>query len=295
MTTLNLKASPASLTPAIRKKKPKGPLYYLARLATGLVLLTICVISIFPLVWMLLISLKQTKDVTDPSVWISSPTFAHYLEAFTQRGILHYLTNSSIVAVSTTVISVVLGAFAAYGLARFHFKRREDIAFLVLAMRMLPAIAIVIPLFIMAQTVGLLDTRLVLIICYMLFNIPFSIWMLRGFFEEIPAAIEEAALIDGCSRSQVLGKIILPLAAPGLAATAIFCIINSWNEFTFAVFLTSIKASTLPTTVTQFLSASGTAWGTMAAVGVVTIIPVLIFSLIVQRYMIKGLAFGGVK
>lgn len=147
----------------------------------------------------------------------------------------------------------------------------------------------------MAQTVGILDTQMVLVLCYMLFNIPFAIWMLRGFFEEIPQEIEEAAFVDGCTRLQVLVRVVLPLAAPGLAATSIFCIINSWNEFTFAMFLTSVRASTLPTTVTQFLSAAGTSWGEMAATGVVTILPVLLFSLIVQKYMVKGLAFGGSK
>lgn len=265
------------------------------RMLTGAILIAVCLVCVFPLFWTLIVSVKEGRDVADPSVWFFVPTFEHYREIFVDRGILRYLGNSAVVAVTTTVISVTIGAFAAYGLARFQFRRREDLAFLVLAMRMLPAIAIVIPLFVMSQLLGVLDTQLVLIICYMLFNIPFSIWMLRGFFQEIPDAIEEAAMIDGCTRAQVLARIILPLATPGLAATAIFCIINSWNEFTFAVFLTSVRASTLPTTVTQFLSASGTAWGTMAAVGVITIIPVLFFSLLVQRYMVKGLSFGGVK
>lgn len=264
-------------------------------LVSGVALLIVCVVAVFPLVWMAGISLKSGRQVIDPSVWFFTPTFEHYADAISMRGVFDYMANSAVVAVSTTLLSVTIGAFAAYGLARFRFARREDLAFVVLAMRMLPAIAIVIPLFVMAQTIGILDTRLVLVVCYMLFNIPFSIWMLRGFFEEIPDAIEEAALIDGCSRAQVLGRIILPLAAPGLAATSIFCIINSWNEFTFAVFLTSFRSSTLPTTVTQFLSASGTAWGPMAAVGVLTIVPMIVFALFVQRYMVKGLAFGGVK
>lgn len=283
-----------STAPAVRRRRTTlGE--RLGRLVSGTALLFVCLVAVFPLVWMVGVSLKSGREVIDPSVWFFTPTFDHYVDAITMRGVFDYMANSAVIAVSTTLLSVTIGAFAAYGLARFRFARREDLAFVVLAMRMLPAIAIVIPLFVMAQTIGMLDTRLVLIICYMLFNIPFSIWMLRGFFEEIPDAIEEAALIDGCSRAQVLGRIILPLAAPGLAATSIFCIINSWNEFTFAVFLTSFRASTLPTTVTQFLSASGTAWGPMAAVGVLTIVPMIVFALFVQRYMVKGLAFGGVK
>ncbi len=283
-----------STVQAVRRRRTT-PGQRIGRLFSGTTLLVVCVIAVFPLAWMVSISLKSGRRVIDPSVWFFTPTFEHYVDAITMRGVFDYMANSAVVAVATTVVSVTIGAFAAYGLARFRFARREDLAFAVLAMRMLPAIAIVIPLFVMAQTIGILDTRLVLVLCYMLFNIPFSIWMLRGFFEEIPDAIEEAALIDGCSRAQVLGRIILPLAAPGLAATSIFCIINSWNEFTFAVFLTSFRASTLPTTVTQFLSASGTAWGPMAAVGVLTIVPMIVFALFVQRYMVKGLAFGGVK
>lgn len=269
--------------------------YYFGHALSLLLLVFILLVLVFPLVWMVLISLKSARDITDPSVWIFVPSLDSYIEAFQKRNVFQYLKNSSIVAFTTTFISVTLGAFAAYGLSRFKFKRREDLTFLVLAMRMLPAIAIVLPLFMMSQLLGVLDTRIVLIVCYMLFNIPFSIWMLRGFFLEIPMEIEEAAFVDGCTRGSILWRIILPLAAPGLAATAIFCVINSWNEFTFAVFLTSFKASTLPTTVTQFLSATGTAWGTMAATGVITIIPVLLFSLLVQKYMVKGLSFGGVK
>lgn len=267
----------------------------LGRTLTGALLLGMLVVCVFPLFWMGVVSFKQAKDVTNPAIWFVAPNLENYIDVFVNRGLGQYLANSAIVAVSATLISVAIGAFAAYGLARFEYRRREDLAFLVLAMRMLPAIAIVIPLFVMAQTIGVLDTHLVLVVCYMLFNIPFSIWMLRGFFEEIPREIEEAALIDGCTRRQILARIMFPLAAPGLAATSIFCLINSWNEFTFAVFLTSVRASTLPTTVTQFLSAAGTSWGAMAATGVVTIIPVLIFSLLVQRYMVKGLSFGGVK
>lgn len=284
-----------AMTTLAARRRRRAPMSTLGSIVTGLLLLAVCTVAVFPLFWMLLVSLKEGRDVADPSVWIFTPIFDHYVEIFRNRNILRYLGNSAIVAVSTTVISVTIGAFAAYGLARFRFRRSEDLAFIVLAMRMLPAIAIVIPLFAMVQLIGLFDTRIVLIICYMLFNIPFSIWMLRGFFEEIPESVEEAALIDGCTGRQVLWRIMLPLAAPGLAATSIFCIINSWNEFTFAVFLTSVRASTLPTTVTQFLSATGTAWGPMAATGVITIIPVLAFSLVVQRYMVKGLSFGGVK
>jgi len=164
-----------------------------------------------------------------------------------------------------------------------------------LSLRMLPPMATVIPFFILARLTGILDTHLVLILSYMTFNIPFTIWMMRGFFEEIPREIEEAALVDGCSHWQVLIKIILPLSMTGLTATAIFCVIQSWNEFAFALFLTGVNARTLPTTVTFFLSVTGVIWGEMAAVGVVTALPVLVFAMLVQKHMIRGLTFGAVK
>ncbi|MFD0717474.1 carbohydrate ABC transporter permease [Paenibacillus sp. GCM10027626] len=258
-------------------------------------LLLVCALCVFPLLWMIIISLKTKTLTYDPSVWFFSPTFENYKMVFENRNAVEYLKNSSIVVVLTTVFSIFIGGLAAYGFARFEFKKKENRAFWVLSLRMLPPMASVIPIFVMASFLNVLDTHIVLIVSYMLFNIPFTIWMMRSFFEEIPVALEEAAFVDGASRFQVFIKIILPLATPGLIATAIFCLINSWNEFVFALFLTSSDASTLPTTVTLFLSVSGVVWGEMSAIGIVTILPVLIFAMIVQKYMIRGLTFGGVK
>ena len=168
-------------------------------------------------------------------------------------------------------------------------------AFMVLSQRMLPAMAVVIPYFLMAMVGGLLDTKVILIVCYLLFNIPFTILMMRGFFEDIPMEIEEAGKIDGCSGFQVFKELILPLSLPGLTATAIFCLINSWNEFVFANFLTSVRAKTVPTSVMLFLSVSGTKWGEMAATGVLASLPAILFGITVQKYMIRGLTFGAVK
>ncbi|THF83680.1 carbohydrate ABC transporter permease [Cohnella fermenti] len=264
-------------------------------IGTGLLLLVVCILCIFPMFWMILVSLKSKALTYDSSVWFFSPTFENYKAVFENRNAVDYLKNSAIVVVLTTIVSIFIGGMAAYGFARFEFKKKENRAFWVLSLRMLPPMASVIPLFVMASLIGVLDTHLVLIVAYMLFNIPFTIWMMRSFFEEIPVALEEAAFVDGASRFRVFVQIILPLAVPGLIATAIFCIINSWNEFVFALFLTSSHASTLPTTVTLFLSVSGVAWGEMSSIGVVTILPMLIFAMVVQKYMIRGLTFGGVK
>ncbi|HHV94042.1 MAG TPA: carbohydrate ABC transporter permease [Firmicutes bacterium] len=265
------------------------------RFLSALALVAVSVIAVFPFVYMVIVSLKPRVLTYDPSVWVFSPTFENYIAIFRQRNLLHFARNSFIVVLGTTLLSLALGSLAAYGFARFSFKKSESLAFWILSLRMLPPMATVIPFFIVARLLGILDTHIVLILAYMTFNIPFSIWMMRGFFEEIPREIEEAALVDGCSHWQVFLRILLPLSAPGLTATAIFCVIQSWNEFAFALFLTGVNARTLPTTVTFFLSVTGVIWGEMAAVGVVTALPVIIFAMLVQKHMIRGLTFGAVK
>ena len=223
------------------------------------------------------------------------PVLENYDAVFRNRNLLFYIKNSAIIVASTTAASLVLGTLAAYGFARFRFRRKEDLAFWVLSLRMLPPITVVIPFFLLGRFLNLLDKHLYLIIIYMSFNIPFTIWMMRGFIEEIPQELEEAAWVDGCSRFQGLVRVILPVILPGIAATAIFCVIQSWNEFALAFFLTSFNSRTVPTTVTFFLTVLGIIWGEMAAVGVVATIPILIFSLVVQKYLIRGLTFGALK
>ena len=259
-----------------------------------LLLVLVCAFCVFPLFWMVLMSLKTRALALDPGVWLFKPTFDNFVKVFENRNLTLYLRNSAVTVIATTLLSLILGSLAAYGFARFSFKRRESLAFLVLCIQMLPPMALITSLFVLAQTLRLFDTQLVLVITYMIFNIPFTIWMMRGFFEEIPAAIEEAAMIDGCSRAQIFYRILLPLTAPGLVATAIFCVINSWNEFVYAMFLTGADANTLPTTATLFLSVTGVVWGELASVGVITAFPVILFAVIVQRYMIRGLTFGAV-
>ena len=266
-----------------------------ARVAKGGLLFLSCLFFIAPYLWMVLISLKPRVDIFEPGKWLFIPTLENYRAIIKDAGIGDYFLNSVIIAAVSTLFSLIVGSFAAYGFARFNWKSRENTAFMVLSQRMLPARAVVIPYFLMAMAAGLLDTRVILIICYLLFNIPFTILMMRGFFEDIPIEIEEAGKIDGCGGLQVLKELILPLSLPGLTATAIFCLINSWNEFVFANFLTSIHAKTVPTSVMLFLSVSGTKWGEMAATGVLSSLPVILFGIIVQKYMIRGLTFGAVK
>jgi len=259
----------------------------------GIILM--CVWAVFPLFWMIIISLKERIYTYDPSVWIFKPVFENYVTVFTEKNFGKFLINSAIVCVSTTLLALVLGTLAAYAFSRFKVKRMQELMFFLLGIRMIPSIAIVIPIFVIARFAQLLDTRLLLIIVYMIFNIPFTVWMMKGFFDEIPRELEEAAKVDGCTSLQSLYKVILPVIQPGLIATSIFCIISSWNEFVYALFLTSIKSVTAPTIVQMFLSIQGVAWGEMSAVGTVAIVPVLVFAMIVQKNMIRGLSFGAVK
>ena len=261
----------------------------------GIMIFIIAVIFLFPFVWMLLISLRSRIDALRPGYLFAPVTLDNYRSLISTGMIAPYFKNSFVIAVFNTLISLVLGTFAAYGFARYKWSKREDRAFLLLSLRFLPAMAVVIPYFLMASMFQLLDTRLLLIICHTAFNVPFTVWMMRGFIEDLPVELEEAALVDGCSRVQCMAKIVLPLVLPGLAATAIFCVINSWNEFVFANFLTSIHAKTVPTSVMMYLSVSGVKWGEMAATGVLSVLPVMAFAIAVQKYMIRGLTFGAVK
>ena len=265
--------------------------------AVTIAIVMVCVGAVFPLFWMISLSLRDIAYAGNPSIqyWFVNMGFSSYVSLFTLRNIQGFLVASIVISVTTTFVSLILGSIAAYGMARYNFKNRESMAFFLLSMRMIPAIAAVIPFFVIAIFVGILDTYLVLIIAYMTFNIPFTVWMMRGFFEEIPREIEEAAMVDGCTTIGVLLKVVLPLSTPGLVATAIFCIINSWNELIFALFLTTIRAPTLPTTVQMFMSIQGIQWNEMAAVGVIATGPILVFAMIVQRYMVRGLTFGAVK
>lgn len=262
----------------------------------GILIAIVSLAFLFPFICMLLVSFRSRVDVIQPERLFTAPfTLENYRLVIGGGDIGPYFINSAIVAVCTTVVSLILGSAAAYGFARYNWKKREDRAFWILSQRFLPAMAVVIPYFLMASLFNLLDTRILLVICYTTFNIPFTIWMMRGFIEELPAELEEAAFVDGCTRLQTIRRIVLPLVLPGMTATAIFCIINSWNEFVFANFLTSIHAKTVPTSVMMYLSVSGVKWGEMAATGVLAVLPVFAFAISVQKYMIRGLTFGAVK
>ena len=265
-----------------------------------LLILSIVVITIFPVFWLLSTSLKYPIDqFALPPIWIPNPmTFEHYRQTFIEQELTKYLLNSTVVGLSSTFFALVAGTLAAYSLARFRFPGNLSfhLAFWILSTRMFPPIVTIIPLFAIMRVLGLVNTKLGLGIAYTGFNLPFVVWMMRGFFQEIPPELEEAAMVDGGTRMMAFRRISLPLVAPGLAATAIFTLIVSWNEFLFALILTQTKASqTLPIGIAANVGQYKILWGPMSASGVAAIVPVLLFAFLVQRYLVRGMSFGAIK
>jgi multiple sugar transport system permease protein len=256
--------------------------------------------AVVPVYWMLTISLKTEVDqFASPPKWFTfTPTLAHYYDAFSTRSFGKYLITSAIVSTLSTACAMVLGTLAAYGLSRFRLRGQLDrrLSLWILSTRMFPPIVTAVPLFLMMRDLRLINTITSLVIVYTALNLPFVVWMMRGFFKELPRELEEAAMVDGDSRLGALVRVILPLVTPGLAATAVFCLIVSWNEFLLALVLTQTDAAmTLPVGIAGRVTQYEIKWGVMSAAGVVAMVPILAFALAVQRYLVRGLSLGAVK
>lgn len=256
-------------------------------------------VSLFPFWWMLDTSLKRQVDIfSGASLYPQHPTGVNYRLLFSQYHFGAYLTNSVVVVVASVAVSLTLGTLAAYALARFElgFGLSRHGLLAALLVRMIPPILLVVPFYIVLSNLGLLDTRLGLILLYTGINTSFVIWMMQSFLAEIPADIEEAAMVDGDSRLTALRRVVLPLAAPGLAATAIFSVINTYNDFLIALTITSTPAAqTVPVGIASLIGKIQIAWGPMAAAGVVGALPIVVFALLVQRHFVRGLTLGAVK
>jgi multiple sugar transport system permease protein len=255
--------------------------------------IVLLLLVLFPFVWMLQMSFRPNKDIFGYNLAFS-PTLDHYKALWTGKFPGSFL-NSIITSVSSTVLSLLIGVPAAYALSRGGFRSARRISLWILATRMAPPIAFTIPFFLAYRYVGLLDTHIGLIIVYLTFNLALVIWMMQPFFESVPRELEEAAWIDGCDVWQAFRVVTLPLAAPGLAATAVICFILSWNDFFYALILTRTKASTAPVEIVNFIQYTGWEWGRIAAAGTLVMLPVVIFSILVRNYLIRGLTAGGTK
>jgi multiple sugar transport system permease protein len=264
--------------------------------AKRLLIVLVAIFFLAPIVMIVLTSIKTRVDaLAFPPVWIFQPTLSNFQEIFDLYDFGRFFRNTLIATTASTVLAMVLGVPAAYSLARFKFRAQSNIAFWILSIRITPPIAAIIPVFILFRNLKLLDSITGLVLIYSTFNLPFVVWMMRGFFEDLPIDLEESAMVDGCSRWGAFGRIALVLAAPGLASTAILTFLFTWNEFIFALILTATGARTMPVAVQLFMRETGILWGHMTAAAVFMMLPTLILTFFIQRYLVRGLTFGAVK
>lgn len=258
----------------------------------GIILVTI--IFAFPLYWLFVTSLKTRVQIfTLPPKFIFIPTLQNYIQVV-QSWFMGNLANSFLIAILSTVFSIAIGSLAAYGFSRYPLKGNDNILFWILSLRMLPPIAIVLPLYVLFRTLHLLDTHLALILIYSIFNVSFTVWLMKGFFDEVPKEVEESAMLDGYRPLQIFYKVVLPLVRPGLIATAIFCLIQTLNEFLIALILTNRIAVTAPVGMAKF-QVLGVEWGQITAAAAIFILPIIIFTILVRNQLIRGMALGGLR
>jgi ABC-type glycerol-3-phosphate transport system permease component len=254
--------------------------------------------AILPLLWMLSTSLKPPREVlaTPPTLIPMAPTFENFARLLTQTAFVTYLVNSVLVSGLTVLLTMAVGASGAYSLTRFPFPGRESIARLILCTYMFAPIMIVVPIYILARRLGIVDTHTALVLSYSSFCLPFSLWLLRAFFQSIPIELEEAAHVDGAGRLRALLYVVAPLALPGVIATSIFTFTLAWNDYIFTrILIISDELKTLPVGVQDLFSAAVVDWGLVMAAGMLITIPALAFFMAVQRHLVAGWGTGGLK
>ncbi len=295
----------------------------------GVLVITYALITILPIVWIMITGFKSGPDsISYPPKVIFEPSLEGYVNLFTTRTRVtpeqlaalpppetladrvarsrdmvivgpskfgERFMNSVIIGFGSTFLSIVLGTLAAYGFSRFKVPLKDDLLFFILSTRMMPPIAVAIPIFLMYRQLGLSDTHLGMILLYTAVNISLAVWLLKGFIDEIPREYEEAALIDGYTRFQAFVKVVLPQAATGIASTAIFCLIFAWNEYAFAVLLTSGNAQTAPPFIPTIIGIGGLDWPAVAAGATIFLMPVMIFTIMLRKHLLRGITFGAVR
>jgi multiple sugar transport system permease protein len=291
----------ATLTPPVttpprqrvaRRRKRRDPWVIGCYVVVTIFLLWVLI----PVLTVALNSFKKPGDIftSTPKVTFS-PTLDNYGKVFGELDFAQFLGNSLLVGAGSTALSLVLGVPFAYALARLPIRGREWWARFVLFSRMVPAVALVVPMFVIFRQLDLVGSYWALILAHTSFNLPIVIWMMRSFFEELPPELEEAAMVDGASRFGAFWRVALPLCSPGMAATAVLCVIFSWNEFLFALVLSGKDTQTVPVGVSSFIGSVSIDWGGSSAAAIVAIIPIFVLGLVAQRFLVRGLTFGGVK
>jgi multiple sugar transport system permease protein len=295
----------------------------------GVLVVTYALITMLPLVWIMLTGFKTPPDsISYPPKVIFAPSLEGYVNLFTTRTRIspealaalpppetwydeivrnremviagpskfgERFLNSVIIGFGSTFLSIVLGTLSAYAFSRFKVPLKDDLLFFILSTRMMPPIAVAIPIFLMYRAIGLSDTHLGMILLYTAVNISLAVWLLKGFIDEIPREYEEAALIDGYSRFQAFMKVVLPQAATGIASTAIFCLIFAWNEYAFAVLLTSGTAQTAPPFIPTIIGVGGLDWPAIGAAATIFLLPIMIFTILLRKHLLRGITFGAVR
>jgi multiple sugar transport system permease protein len=301
----------------------------LAKRVAGTLVILYAVISMLPLLWIFLTGFKTPPDsIAYPPKVFFTPSLEGYVNLFTTRsrqtaeyiaalppaeswydrlvrsrnmviaGSSKYVpryVNSLVIGFGSTFLAVFLGTIAAYAFSRFKVPLKDDLLFFILSTRMMPPIAVAIPIYLMYRELGLTDTKLGMILLYTAVNLSLSVWLLKGFMDEIPREYEEAAMIDGYTRLQAFRKVVLPQAATGIAATAIFCLIFAWNEYAFAVLLTSGEAQTTPPFIPFIIGEGGQDWPAVAAGTTLFLVPIVVFTILLRKLLLRGITFGAVR
>ena len=260
-------------------------------------LIALTAVFLFPLLWIISLSMKTRLQMFSlPPLAPWWPTFENYAAVFGRADFATAFVNSVIVSAFAVSLSLLVGVPAAYAIARFSFVGRNTLFFALLAMRMLPPIAVLVPMYVLFAAFGLTTTRTSVVLAYTTFSLPLVVWIMRGFFEDLPRELEESAWVDGATRLRAFLHIVLPLIKPGLVAACILCLQLAWNDFLFAAVLTSNATRTLPVLMAAFSGGdTGVDWGGMTASGVLVILPVIAFSFLAQRHLVAGLSSGAVK
>ena len=267
----------------------------LGGIAWGAVAWLAAIIFFFPVFWMVLTSFKpESAAYTSPPKFVFTPTLSQYKQVF-DSGMGPFLANSAISTVISVLLVLALATPAAYALSMRPVEKWRDVLFFFISTKMLPVVAAIVPIYLAVRDIGMLDSIPTLIVLYTAMNLPIAVWMMRSFFLEVPGEILEAARMDGADVRHELTEVVLPVVAPGLAATALICAIFAWNEFFFALNLTSIRAATMPVFLVSFVTSEGLYWAKLAAAATLASVPVLIAGWIAQRQLVRGLSMGAIK